>query len=141
MMLREALTQVDLFSALPDSALDRLVQGGTTLKLRPGHTLTTQGSLDAGFQLVRAGSVVVSVNGHEVGTLVPGGYFGEMTLIDSGARSATVVTGPEGAETFAVSALTFSSLMDQNPQIARLLLPVLTARIRALEAAASDTPD
>lgn len=141
MLLREALTQVDLFSALPDSALDKLVQGGTTLKMHPGHVLVTQGSTDAGFQLVRDGSVVVSVNGVEVATQKAGGYFGEMSLIDSAARSATVVAGPEGAETFAVSALTFSSLMNDNPQIARALLPVLTARIRSLEAPLHQAPE
>ena len=141
MLLREALTEVDLFRALPDSAIDTLVQSGTTLKMNPGHVLVTQGSTEAGFQLVRDGSVIVSVNGVDVATQKPGAYFGEMSLIDSAKRSATVVAGPEGAETFAVSALTFSALMDDNPQIARALLPVLTARIRALEAAPTDTPE
>jgi len=37
----------------------------------------------------------------------------------------------------AVSALAFSRLLDRYPQIARALLPVLTARIRAIEAAQS----
>jgi CRP-like cAMP-binding protein len=40
-------------------------------------------------------------------------------------------------ETFAISALAFASLMDRYPQVARALLPVLTARIRAIEATQS----
>lgn len=137
MTLREALSQVDLFRALPDSALDEVLGIGTTFTLKPGTTLVIEGSSDGGFQIVRRGSATVIVHGVERGPINEGGYFGEMSLIDHQARSATIVAGPEGVETFAVSALAFASLMDRYPQIARALLPVLTARIRAIEAAQS----
>jgi len=138
MTLRESLNQVDLFDALPESALDEIMSTGTTFTLQPGTTLVIEGSTDAGFQMVKRGSATVSVNGVERGPVGEGGYFGEMSLIDHQGRSATIVAGPEGVETFAVSALAFSSLMDRYPQIARALLPVLTARIRAIEAAESE---
>jgi CRP/FNR family cyclic AMP-dependent transcriptional regulator len=134
MTLRESLSQVDLFGALPDSALDEIMGLGTTFTLKPGTTLVIEGSTDAGFQIVKRGSATVSVNGVERGPVKEGGYFGEMSLIDHQGRSATIVAGPEGVETFAVSALAFSRLLDRYPQIARALLPVLTARIRAIEA-------
>jgi CRP/FNR family transcriptional regulator, cyclic AMP receptor protein len=134
MELREALTQVDLFRALPENVLEDLMQGGTSLRVPPGSIVVRQGSPEGGFQLVRKGSAIVSVNDVERGTLTAGQYFGEMSLIDSAPRSATVVAGPEGLETFAISPLTFSRLMDRNPQVARTLLPVLTARIRTVEA-------
>lgn len=137
MTLRESLSQVDLFGALPDSALDEIMGMGTTFTLKPGTTLVIEGSTDAGFQIVRRGSATVSVNGVERGPVNEGGYFGEISLIDHQGRSATIVAGPEGVETFAVSALAFAQLMDRYPQIARALLPVLTARIRAIEAAQS----
>ena len=137
MTLRESLSQVDLFRALPDSAMDEIMAMGTTFTLNPGTKLVIEGSTDAGFQIVRRGSAAVIVNGVERGPITEGGYFGEMSLIDHQGRSATIVAGPEGVETFAVSALSFASLMDRYPQIARALLPVLTARIRAIEAAQS----
>ena len=135
MSLRDSLSRVDLFSALPDSALDELMSTGTTFTLNPGTTLVIEGSDDMGFQIVKRGSATVSVNGVERGSIDEGGFFGEMSLIDHQSRSATIVAGPEGVETFAVSALAFASLMDRYPQVARALLPVLTARIRAIEAA------
>ena len=134
MTLRESLTQVDLFRALPDSAMDEIMAMGTTFTLQPGTTLVIEGSTDAGFQIVKRGSATVIVHGVERGPITEGGYFGEMSLIDHQGRSATIIAGPDGVETFAVSALAFGSLMDRYPQIARALLPVLTARIRAIEA-------
>ena len=133
MTLRESLSQVDVFSALPDSALDDVMSMGTTFTLKPGTTLVVEGSTDGGFQIVTRGSATVTVHGVERGPINVGGYFGEMSLIDHQGRSATIVAGPEGVETFAVSALAFSSLLDRYPQIARALLPILTARIREAE--------
>jgi CRP/FNR family cyclic AMP-dependent transcriptional regulator len=137
MTLRDDLRKVDLFHALPDATLDQLIGGGVTLKKRPGSVLVEQGSADAGFQLIRRGSVSVTVSGVDRGEMGPGDFFGEMSLLESAPRSATVVAGPEGAETFAVSSAAFSSLMDNNPQVARLLIPVLIRRIRAIESRTS----
>jgi CRP-like cAMP-binding protein len=137
MALRDELARVDLFRAVPDPALDALIQSGTTMRLQPGGVIVEQGSADAGFQLVRRGSAHAMVNGVVRGMLGAGDYFGEISLIDGAPRSATVTAGAEGVETFAVSALAFASLMDSYPQVARALLPVLTARIRAIEAGPS----
>lgn len=135
MALRDDLRRIDLFAALPDSALDDLIQAGTRFKLGPGKKIVQQGASDVGFQIVRAGSASVTVNDVDRGTIGAGDFFGEMSLFDpEGRRSATIVAGPDGAETFAISALSFSAIMDKHPQIARALLPVLVGRVQAAEA-------
>lgn len=136
MALRDELKRIDLFAALPDSALDEVIQSGTSFKLSPGKKVVQQGASDVGFQIVRSGSGEVTVNDVARGSVRPGEFFGEISLFDpDGRRSATIVAGPEGLETFAISALTFSSIMDRYPQVARALLPVLVRRIQAIEAA------
>ena len=133
MSLHDEFTKVDLFRTLPDSVIDDVIQGGTTLSKQPGSIVVAQGSTDAGFHLILEGSARVLVNDVPRALIGPGDYFGEMSLIDAAPRSATVTAGPEGVKTFAISALTFSQLMDANPQMVRDLVGVLTARIRAIE--------
>ncbi len=128
------LGKVALFKALPPAALNDLVHRGTKFKIGPDRVLVEQGSTDAGFHLILAGSATVSVNGEDVGSLTVGQHFGEISLIDGAPRSATVVAGPEGIQTFAVSSIAFGDLLDAHPEVARSLLTVLTARIRAIEA-------
>lgn len=133
MSVRDAVANVDLFRDLPPDVLDEIIARGTTMQLNAGRVIVQQGARDSGLQVILGGTAVVSVNDVERGTLGEGAYFGEISLIDGAARSATVVAGPEGAHTFAMSPLAFSQVLDDHPEIARLLLKVLTAHIRRIE--------
>jgi CRP-like cAMP-binding protein len=134
---QEALARVDLFEGMPREVLDELIQRGTTRTIGAGHEFITQGSAESGLQLILDGTATVVVNGTEVATMAEGDYLGEISLLDSAPRSASVVAGPDGVKTFGISPLSFSALLDSNPQMARPLLSVLTARIRRIEAAAA----
>jgi CRP/FNR family transcriptional regulator, cyclic AMP receptor protein len=131
--LTRALGQIDLFAGLPEDVLSDLVAAGTTLTAAPGGHIATQGSSDAGLQVVLEGSVEVEVNGETRPPIGAGGYFGEISLIDGRGRSANLTAGPDGVTTFAISQLSFSPLIDKHPALARTLLKALTARVRALE--------
>jgi CRP-like cAMP-binding protein len=130
--LNGVLADTDLFSGLPDDVLREVVAAGSTLTFSPGSTVVTQGSPDAGLQVVLEGAAEVDVNGVKRSGIESGGYFGEISLIDGGPRSATLTAGPDGLKTFAISALNFSPLIDKHPALARALLRVLCARVREL---------
>jgi CRP/FNR family transcriptional regulator, cyclic AMP receptor protein len=127
------LAKVDLFAGLSKETLSDLIARGSTLTINPGAHATEQGSNDAGLQVVLDGSAEVSVNGVDRSALGPGDYFGEISLVDGLPRSATVVAGPDGLTTFALSALSFAPVVKENPDVAQALLKALAARVRSLE--------
>jgi len=131
--LPQFLAKIDLFEGLSRDTLSDLIERGTTLKVPAGNHVIEQGAHDAGLQVVLDGSAEVTVNDVERAELRPGDYFGEISLIDGLARSATVVAGPEGLTTFALSALAFAPVVKENSDVAQALLKALTARIRSLE--------
>ena len=131
--LPQFLAKIDLFHGLPTETLSDLIERGTTLKVPAGNHVVEQGAHDAGLQVILEGSAEVVVSGVDRTPLTPGDYFGEISLIDGKPRSATVVAGPDGLTTFALSALAFAPLVRENPDVADALLKALTARIRLLE--------
>ncbi|MEU4393420.1 cyclic nucleotide-binding domain-containing protein [Kribbella sp. NPDC023855] len=134
--LPQFLAKVDLFAGLSKETLSDLIARGTTLSIKPGAHATEQGSADAGLQVVLEGTAEVTVNGEDRAPLGPGDYFGEISLIDGLPRSATVVAGPEGLTTFALSTLAFAPVVKANPEVAYELLKALATRVRSLESQA-----
>jgi len=59
----------------------------------------------------------------------PGDYFGEMSLIDGKPRSASVVAKGD-LRTLSIPAWNFNRLLDDNPEMMRALLVVMSERIR-----------
>jgi CRP/FNR family cyclic AMP-dependent transcriptional regulator len=131
--LPQFLTKIDLFEGLSKDTLSDLIERGTTLKVPAGSHVVEQGAEGAGLQIVLEGSAEVEVNGIAREPLAAGDYFGEISLIDGLPRSATVVAGPDGLSTFALSALAFQPVVKENAEVAQALLKALTARIRRLE--------
>ena len=131
--LPQFLAKIDLFEGLSKDTLSDLIERGTTLQVPAGSHVIEQGANDAGLQVVLEGSADVEVNGVVREPLKVGDYFGEISLIDGRPRSATVVAGPDGMSTFALSALAFEPVVKENPDVAQALLKALTARIRSLE--------
>ena len=127
------LGKIDLFEGLSEDTLSDLIERGTRLTVPAGQHVIEQGADDAGLQVVLEGSADVEVNGVVREPLKVGDYFGEISLIDGLPRSATVVAGPDGLGTFALSALAFEPVVRENPDVAQALLKALTARIRRLE--------
>ncbi len=89
--------------ALPGLTVDQLAWVTRELEPRqfhPGETIITQGEMADRFYIITSGEVEIEIHhpdGQEiiVDRLGQGKYFGEMGLVRSGARTATVRAAPE----------------------------------------------
>ena len=134
---REAvIANVDLFRDLSKAQLKRLAGAASEVSHPPGKAVTTEGGGALALHLIIEGSATVSKDGHELRTLGPGDYFGEISMIDGRPRSATV-TALEGLTVMAIPHQDFETVLDEDPEVARRLLKTLCARLREAEARAS----
>ena len=67
----------------------------TERSFNEGDEITREGESGIGFFVIEDGNASVSVGGEIVRTLGPGEHFGEIALIDSGPRSATIIAGTD----------------------------------------------
>jgi len=94
------LVAIPVFGALPDRAMDKLLELIEVRHHRPGEAVCTEGEPGHELFVVRAGAVEVTKQAPDgqptcLARLGPGDCFGEMSLIDIQRRSATVVTRAE----------------------------------------------
>lgn len=128
----QALQQTDLFSGVGKKALQSIASQARVVDHAAGKEITEEGGGAAGFHLIRSGTASVSVHGTERPSLGPGDYFGEISLIDGLPRSATV-TALEPLQTISLASWSFLPIIDDQPEIAKSLLKVMCARLRAAE--------
>ena len=82
-----------------------------------------------------SGTATVRHNNRKVRTLLPGHYFGELSLIDRRPRSATVVSDTD-MDLLVLGQREFDSLLTTMPELSRKMLIALAARLRDADAKA-----
>src|SRR3989442_12547357 len=102
----EMLAEVDLFSGVSKKDLRRIRAAGKEVTFSAGRTIVEQGDTGVAFHLILEGKAKVDVHGRGRRGLGPGDYFGEISLIDRGPRSATV-TADNDVHTFAMASWDF----------------------------------
>jgi CRP-like cAMP-binding protein len=126
----ELLQKVPLFSDLDRRELETLSRSFKERRFDVGDTVTTEGTGGVGFFVIGEGEAAVTVGGDERTTLKPGDHFGEVALIDEGARTATI-TAKTPLVCYGLTAWEFKPLVESNGVIAWKLLQTLAKRLRA----------
>jgi CRP-like cAMP-binding protein len=129
---QELIQQVPLFADLDKKELQGLASSMKELSFSVGDTIANEGELGVGFFVIEEGEAAVMVGGEERGTLKHGDYFGEVALIDDGARTATV-SAKTDLRCYAITSWEFKPLVEQNADIAWKLLKALAKKLRAAE--------
>ena len=132
----QSLAGVRIFRSLSPAERDgvaRLCQGR---RFPAGHELVHDGDRTDDVYFVVGGKVratIFALSGKEVSfrDLGPGDVVGDLSAIDSGPRSATVVAIEEST-VLSMSATAFWDVMESHPSVTAAMLRELTALVRSL---------
>lgn len=129
------LASVPLFASLSRKELQTVARASDELTLDEGKVLVRQGDVGRECFVILDGTAIVKRNGRKVATLGPGSYFGELSLLDKGPRTATV-TAETPLTVLVLGPREFSSVLEQIPNMAHKLLATLAGRVRDLDSKA-----
>ncbi len=128
----EALERVPFFADLSRRDIERIARLFKERRFAAGETITKEGAGGAAFFVIETGEATVSVHGKQIATLTQGDYFGEIALIDEGARSATITADSE-VVCHGLTYWEFRPLVQHNATIAWNLLQTLAKRLRGAQ--------
>jgi CRP-like cAMP-binding protein len=121
------LKAVPLFASLGDNELKVLAQQVDDVDVREGKQLITEGRFAYEFFAIEQGTADVIIDGTVVRTLGPGDFFGEMALLVTDRRTASVVaTSP--MRLVVLTAGQFHALERQAPSVAAQIRTAIEER-------------
>jgi CRP-like cAMP-binding protein len=88
----ELLANVPLFAGLSPRHLRRIRDLAEPADFMAGASLVKQGTPGDAFFVILQGEAKVVAGRRTINRLVPGDYFGEISLLDGGERTASVVS-------------------------------------------------
>jgi pyruvate,water dikinase len=130
----ETLRHTRLFGELDDSELASIAALFKERRFAEGETVIKEGSGGAAFYVIQSGEAVVTIGGVQRGELKAGDYFGEIALLDEGARIATITAASE-LVCFGLTLWEFRPLVEGNGVIGWKLLQTIARELRAAEQA------
>ena len=126
------LTDVPLFEGCSERQLRRIGGIARVFEAPTGTVITRVGEPGNEFYLILDGTVSVDLSVGKPVVLRPGEFFGEMSLLDGGPRSATVVADTP-IRLLVISRRHFSGLLKDVPGLTPTLLVTLSKRVRQAE--------
>lgn len=130
--LEVALAAVPLFDGLSKHQLKRLAATSEVVNYMAGHSVVREGDEGDSFFVVLEGQAKVTVKGRTVSRALPGDHFGEISLLDGGPRTASVVS--ETAMTMLqIKRPGFQKALKDDPQLTIALMESLARRIRRVD--------
>jgi CRP-like cAMP-binding protein len=136
MLLRESdrvksLREVALFDGLGKSDLEQIAKISHSVERTAGDVLMRQGEPGTELMILVEGTAKAETDGTVVEELGANRVLGELALIDSEPRSATVTAVTE-CSLLVVPYFAFWEFMERAPTVQRQLLITLAKRIRRL---------
>jgi CRP-like cAMP-binding protein len=130
----EVLEALPLFAGCSRKQLEHLARSADEIDVASGETLVAEGTEGHHAYVLVEGLAHASIGGRRLGTIMPGSVFGEMAILDPGARSATVTTALP-SRLLALDARRFRGLLAESPGVAARVMSGMARRLRAADEA------
>ncbi len=140
---RAALRSCPLFAGLDDATITRISDAMRGRRYRRGEVIFHLDDPGDALYVVRSGEVKIVLPSDEgaepviLTTIGAGGFFGELSLLDGGRRSATAIA-IRVVETLVLRRDAFDRIVDAEPLLRRAMFEALTAEIRRLTGQVED---
>jgi CRP-like cAMP-binding protein len=125
----DALGRVPLFAGSSRKELEFLVTRTDEVNVPAGKELITQGRPGDTFYLLLDGEASVQVDGRDRPPLRPGSFFGEISMLDRGPATATVVTTTP-AKLMVMSHAQFRDAIKGNDDLLSRVMSAMAERLR-----------
>jgi protein phosphatase len=123
------MATIPLFGGLAKRHLRQLADEADVVRFAPGRPIVEEGQAGAAMYVVLSGTAKVIRGRRTVATLIPGDFFGELSSLDGGPRTASVV--PETPmEVLRLFRHTLRDMLETEPALVFRMLEGLARRLR-----------
>jgi CRP/FNR family cyclic AMP-dependent transcriptional regulator len=130
--LDSTLAGVPLFEGLSKHHLKKIAALGEVASYMEGASVVKEGQPGDSFFVALTGQAKITVKGRTVHRVLPGDHFGEISLLDGGERTATVITETP-MTLFIITRKDFLRSIERDPEVAIALLEGLARMIRRVD--------
>lgn len=124
-----AIAEIPLFAGLSKRHLRRLAGDADVVRFSPGRPVVDEGRPGEAMYVMLSGSAKVVRGRRTVATLIPGDFFGELSALDGGPRTASIVPDTP-VEVLRLFRHTLFDLLRSEPTLAFRMLEGLARRMR-----------
>ena len=125
----DALKHVSVFAQCSHKELDWIGSRMDEVEIGAGQQLTTEGSPGHSFYVLLDGEAEVTIGGEVRATLHPGAFFGEISMLDRGPATATVVTKTP-VKMLVMSHEQFRDAIKSNDEVLHGVMVAMAQRLR-----------
>jgi CRP/FNR family cyclic AMP-dependent transcriptional regulator len=122
------LEGVGVFSGLSKKELGQLAQWTDEASVPEGYALATEGQFAHEFFVIEEGSAEVTQNGERIAELGPGDFFGEIGLLETERRTASV-TATTPMKLIVMFQREFKHMEQDMPTVADRIRAAIRARL------------
>ncbi len=124
--------KLPIFASCNEEELAEIDRLADEVNVEAGRTVLRQGDLGQEFALIVSGEADIVKDDIVVARIGPGAYFGEIALLDSITRTASVVAATD-LVLEVIDRRGFNTLLDDLPTLSRAMLKGMAQRMAELE--------